>query len=377
VVSRRDDDRGETVSDHRIEKPTLFISHATSDGEFAVAVKEEIERVFANGLKVYCTSSPGAIEVGKDWLGDVETKLNEAQALIVLITPVSVERSWLWFELGASWARARLEECRIYPLCAPEIEPGSIPAPLDRLQALSMGSAQELRILMNSLIDQFGFGTIESFEATNITERIPRYASITISDIDRNERALYSGKYTGYSDDELTEVIDYEYMYSAMHDSITKTEKRVSEGRLIRFRDVDAKLDLPPGSARRLMNKVAKRYRLVPLLQTDHLVRYQEEMAGLPMDSAILLAAMSSRPDQRTSRSYLEDETTLAPAEIEMAMKHLIAADFVASNYRTCGGPHDERKEPYLITQKGIDFALESELGDALASRWGHSGGSM
>ena len=36
------------LTDHKIDKPSLFISHATSDGEFANAVKAEIEKVFSS-----------------------------------------------------------------------------------------------------------------------------------------------------------------------------------------------------------------------------------------------------------------------------------------------------------------------------------------
>jgi hypothetical protein len=83
------------MTDHEIKKPTLFISHAASDAEFANAVKQEIEKVLANGVNVFCTSSPGAILVGKDWLSDIGEKLAVAQAIVAIVTPVSIERPWL------------------------------------------------------------------------------------------------------------------------------------------------------------------------------------------------------------------------------------------------------------------------------------------
>ena len=70
------------MAEHRTKKPTLFISHATSDAEFANAVKQEIEKVFANGVSVFSTSSPGTIPVGQDWLSDVEEKLGVPQAVV-------------------------------------------------------------------------------------------------------------------------------------------------------------------------------------------------------------------------------------------------------------------------------------------------------
>ncbi len=73
---------------HQIEKPRLFISPATSDGEFANAFKQELEKekVFANGLEVFCTSSPGMIAVGSDWLSEMESRLSNAQVVIAIIT---------------------------------------------------------------------------------------------------------------------------------------------------------------------------------------------------------------------------------------------------------------------------------------------------
>jgi len=262
------------LTDHKIDKPSLFISHATSDGEFANAVKAEIEKVFANGVNVFCTSSPGSIPVGHDWLGDIESKLKSSQATIVIITPVSIERPWLWFEVGATWERGRDGECKIYPLCAPEIDLGSLPSPLDRLQALSMGKSQDLKMLFEALINQFGFGSIGTFRSTNITKRIPKYKDVNVVEVDRNERILYSGKYTGYTDDELMEVIDAEFFYPDQARSYGNRENRIAYGMLIHFRVVDKELDLPSGTAKRLLNKVAERYSLAPEYENINVVRY-------------------------------------------------------------------------------------------------------
>lgn len=266
------------MSDHKIQKPTLFISHAASDGEFANVIKQEIEKVFANGVAVFCTSSPGAIGAGQDWLSDIEQKLESAKAVIAIVTPVSIERPWLWFEIGATWGRGRSGHCRIYPICAQEIELGNLPKPLDRLQALSMSKAADLKILFQSLIEQFGFGEVKSFRASNITSRIPKYRNVVMAESDRNERTFYSGKYSGYSDEELMEVIDTELV--APDDTRTgyrrDREDLIHNGKLVHFRKVDRDLELPPGTARLLLNKVVERYGLEPYLEKENVVRYKK-----------------------------------------------------------------------------------------------------
>ncbi len=268
------------MPNHEIEKPRVFISHAASDGDFANAVKQEIEKVFANGVAVFCTSSPGAIATGKDWLEEIESKLNTAQAVIVIVTPVSIERPWLWFEVGATWFKGRSGDCKIHSLCAPEVDISSLPSPLDRLQALSMGKAIDLKLLFEALIEQFGFGKISSFRASNISKRIPKYKDVKVKEVDLIERALYSGPYAHYSDEELMEVIDTRLLwpdherfdpYSVRY---RRREALIHNGKLLHFGEIDRKLELPPGTSKRLLVEVAERYGLVPILQSENVVRF-------------------------------------------------------------------------------------------------------
>jgi len=266
---------------HQINKPNLFISHATSDGEFANVLKAEIEKVFADGVNVFCTSSSGAIGASSDWLQTIENRLTVAQAVVVIVTPLSIERPWLWFEVGASWLRARSNQLAIYPLCAPEIDFSDLPSPLDRLQALSMGKAIDLKLLFQGLISQFGFGKISAFKATNIIKRIPKYSNVKIKDADLSQRALYSGRYTGYSDDELLEVLKTELLQKEIQNVVSypslyrARESSLYQGKLVHFRELDKRLDLPPGTARRLLITVAAEYGLEPELVKDNIVRFR------------------------------------------------------------------------------------------------------
>lgn len=269
------------MTDHHIKKSNLFISHASSDGEFASVLQAEIQKVFADGINVFCTSSPGAIGASVDWLKTIEEKLNSAQAVIVIVTPVSIERPWLWFEVGASWLRARKDEVAIYPLCAPEIDFNDLPSPLDRLQALSMGKVIDLKLLFEGLIKQFGFGKISSFRGSNITKRIPKYKNVKPHEIDLQERVLYSGEYSGYVDEELKEILITEYFTPQLNDktnypNITQgREKNIYNGKLIHFRQIDKRFNLPPGTAKRLLVDTAKDFGLIPSLLKENIVRFK------------------------------------------------------------------------------------------------------
>jgi len=267
------------MPEHQIQKPNLFISHASSDGEFAEVLQAEIQKVFADGINVFCTSSPGAISASSDWLATIESKLGAAQAIIAIVTPVSIERPWLWFEIGASWLRARNDQLAIYPLCAPEIEFADLPSPLDRLQALSMGKAIDLKLLFEGLIKQFGFGQISSFRASNITKRLPKYSTVKVLETDSSQRTFYKGKYLGYGDDELIEVLHTVLFSKEAENKLTGLwkgrEENIYNGKLLHFSELDRKYDLPPGTARRLLVSAATAYGLKTQLLKENIVRFE------------------------------------------------------------------------------------------------------
>lgn len=144
-----------------------------------------------------------------------------------------------------------------------------------------MGRAIDLKLLFEALIDQFGFGKISSFRASNISKRIPKYRNVKVTPTDIAERAFYSGKYSGYSDEELMEVLDTEFLspaektFTSYLSINTGREDIIHNGKLVHFKAVDQRLELPPGTARRLLVDVAARYQLEPDQITENTVRFK------------------------------------------------------------------------------------------------------
>ena len=46
------------------------------------------------------------------------------QAVIAIVTPVSIERPWLWFEIGATWGNGRQQKLKIYQECVKWVNEG-------------------------------------------------------------------------------------------------------------------------------------------------------------------------------------------------------------------------------------------------------------
>jgi hypothetical protein len=137
------------------EKPVIFISHSSQDKELARRVKIGLEKAFKEilhtDMELFVSSSPEAIKIGSNWFNTVMDKLDLAVALIVLITESSINKPWIWFEIGYFWRKQHSKEhIAIYPLYKPGVE---IPSPLNVLQAKSMSDEAEVKAAMRDLAE--------------------------------------------------------------------------------------------------------------------------------------------------------------------------------------------------------------------------------
>jgi TIR domain len=239
-----------------IDRPTVFLSHAVTDLPIAQVLHDEITRIFAGGVDVYASSVPGVVRPGQDWLASVSASLTAASAVVVVVTPVSVNRPWIWFEVGASWSKMEQGDGLILPLVY-GIQKGELPEPLGRLQAMSLSKAGETREVFQRLVDNFGFGSMKGFRHASIKSKLPSYADLKLADADLASGTIYAGPYQDYSDDELLEVLADDVAFPAWRDWQTTSHKRYGvltlTGRLVHFRKVDEKHNLPPGTAKRLL----------------------------------------------------------------------------------------------------------------------------
>lgn len=111
----------------------IFLSHAADDAAVAHHVADVI-RQGSPGTKVFVASKAGDIPTGSDWLGAIEAELKQADTYLLLLTPHSVKRLWLWYESGAAWMSGRA----LVPVTAAGLAKADVLYPLGARQALSL-----------------------------------------------------------------------------------------------------------------------------------------------------------------------------------------------------------------------------------------------
>ena len=116
----------------------LYIVHCADDKALAKFLKSECESSVV-GLRVFLASKAGQIPTGADWLSEVHRNLSAATKFLLLLTPRSVTRNWIWYEAGAAWKSG----LPTYPVAAASLDRSKIQPPLGSAHTLLLEDPED------------------------------------------------------------------------------------------------------------------------------------------------------------------------------------------------------------------------------------------
>jgi hypothetical protein len=140
----------------------IFLSHIHEEKDLAAVLQQSIEDEFGGFVDVFVSSDGYSIPAGTNFLKRIEDGLTACVAGIFLISPNSVRRNWINFELGAVWIRSILSmrgggpEIPVIPVCHSGVTPDSLPAPLNSLNAILGNRPKDLEIAFASMQTSVG-----------------------------------------------------------------------------------------------------------------------------------------------------------------------------------------------------------------------------
>lgn len=135
----------------------IFLSHIHEEKELALIIQNAIEDEFSGFVTVFVSSDGNTIPAGSNFLKIIEKGLIKCVGAIYLISPMSVKRNWINFELGAVWIRNVTSELEngqsipVIPLCHSGITVSTLPSPLSNLNAIQGNLASSLEFAFKSI----------------------------------------------------------------------------------------------------------------------------------------------------------------------------------------------------------------------------------
>ena len=134
-----------TLSNEKTEqkKYSIFISHIHENEAVAKKLKKFFENLFGEKIDGFISGDPKNISAGQDFFTTIIDGIKRCDCMIILCSPDSVKRYYIYFEAGA----AAILDKKIIPLCFAGQSPGALPTPLDhiRKQAIDSDDAEKLQ----------------------------------------------------------------------------------------------------------------------------------------------------------------------------------------------------------------------------------------
>jgi hypothetical protein len=111
-----------------------FISHSTADRPLAQKLAAALKKGGVEVFDLYADVYPG-----ENWAERLSLALQEANAMVLLLTPGSLENPTLSYDLGYALGNERFKG-RLFPVVAPDVRREEIPWILNRFRVFELRS---------------------------------------------------------------------------------------------------------------------------------------------------------------------------------------------------------------------------------------------
>ena len=133
-------------------KPTVFLSHSSSDRREMIALKHFLEGRAAGMIDFFLSSDDNSIEPGKIWPAEIRAALDRMQLMLIFVSAKALGTGWTYFEAG--YGLHKLDTASIY--CLPGTEKESLPTPFNLLQNRNLHSAKDTGLLIRHINQKIG-----------------------------------------------------------------------------------------------------------------------------------------------------------------------------------------------------------------------------
>src|SRR4030067_889256 len=86
-------------------KMRICLTHIHEYAEIARVLKKWIESTFAGQCEVLLIGDPEDILFSTDWIEKNDQALEDSEALVIICSPVSIQKPWIHFQAGCAWVK--------------------------------------------------------------------------------------------------------------------------------------------------------------------------------------------------------------------------------------------------------------------------------
>lgn len=157
----------------------VFISHASEDADLARAISNSLKMMTAGQIETWFSTSslPGEGLMGGDvWFNQILDMLAKSRIILVLLTPNSIDRRWVYFEAGFAQGHS---ECTIIPICA-GISVDDVKPPLSHFQCCQLSDYNAAKEFYHKLLSSVDIPFYEQLYSPTIETVISKVQEVKL-----------------------------------------------------------------------------------------------------------------------------------------------------------------------------------------------------
>jgi hypothetical protein len=239
----------------------VFVSHIHEEAKLALVLKDWIESTFAGQIQVFASSDIKDIPAGSQWLSEIDSALTSSALFVMLCSPTSISRSWINFEAGCAW----MKKVPLMPICHSGLSKNNLPSPLSIFQALEIGSNEFVDSFLESLRVQFKIPKLPRIDKKTMYQEVLQALDSIKATPPKSLHTVQTSP-AQVTDNDALNIIE---SWMGHRDASLNTQT-------IRFSEVDSELNLPPGTAKRLIEIAARRWDYTARRKGEDTILFEE-----------------------------------------------------------------------------------------------------
>jgi hypothetical protein len=169
----------------------IFISHAHADRPIIDGLKRRLETTFGHDVKIFATVAEDSIQPGQDWFETIRKTIQITDVALFVLTPRSIQRNWVWLEMGSFWEAHAENRLWMVPLLV-GLTPEQVLPPINRLQATTLTDPESLKAFWKKLKKHIAVGDTKNIQFKSLSNELSvANAALVKADQQRSETARF------------------------------------------------------------------------------------------------------------------------------------------------------------------------------------------
>jgi hypothetical protein len=128
----------------RPAKPTVFLSHCSSNRRQLLALKRFLDERTGGLIEFFLSSDDDSIAHGTIWPAEVRAALDRMSLMLIFVSSEALKSGWTYFEAG--YGLHKLGTANIY--CLPGTDKAALPSPFNIVQNRNLHSPRDVGLLI-------------------------------------------------------------------------------------------------------------------------------------------------------------------------------------------------------------------------------------